>query len=137
MLPAFNEHGYLPAGIHAAPLDEVNDRFGTSTDLRRAEAQSLRWLIPLCRTAGIARLIVNGSFVTDVAEPNDVDCVLLQGDGYNELSIAAAELERGLPFLSIQVVREEAFGFLAERFFATDRAGRAKGVVEIIYDTQK
>jgi hypothetical protein len=86
----------------------------------------------MCRKAGIVRLIVNGSFVTVARDPNDVDCVLLQGPDYNDWSIMAMELERGLPFLSLQIVRQEAFDYLVECFFGTDRAGAAKGVVEVI-----
>jgi hypothetical protein len=107
-------------------------RFGAGSDIRRAEAQSLQWLLPLCRAAGIARLIVNGSFVTDVVEPNDVDCVLLQGTAYNDASPAAIELEQGLPFLSLQIVRQAAFDHLATSFFGYDRSGVAKGVVEVL-----
>jgi hypothetical protein len=131
MIPDFNDDGYLPAGIHAASIEDVVARFGVVSELRRAQAQSLRWLLPLCRDAGIRRLILNGSFVTDVDEPNDVDCVLLQGDGYNPSSVAASELEQGLPFLSLQIVRSAAFDFLVATFFGTDRAGRPKGVVEV------
>jgi hypothetical protein len=28
VIPPFNEHGYLPPGIHPATLDEVESRFG-------------------------------------------------------------------------------------------------------------
>ena len=132
MIPAFNENGYLPVGIHPATMDEINRRFGSSSEIRRAEVQSLEWLVPLCRGAGIIRLVINGSFVTDVIEPNDVDCILLQGPAYNEHSSNAGELEQGLPFLSIQIVRQAAFDYLAHSFFGTDRAGVGKGVVEVV-----
>jgi hypothetical protein len=35
MIPAFDEHGYLPAGVHPATLDEVEARFGKESELRR------------------------------------------------------------------------------------------------------
>src|SRR5207249_3519198 len=123
---------YLAPGVHPATLDEVIARFGSDSNVRRDIAQSLGWLIPLCHRAGIARLILNGSFISDVLEPNDADCVLLQGPGYNEQSIAAAELEQGLPFLSLQIVREQAFDHLVNRYFATNRSGVGKGVVEVM-----
>ena len=44
--------------------------------------ESIRWLADLAKRAGVERLIINGSFVTDVPEPNDVDCVLLIGPGF-------------------------------------------------------
>ena len=113
-------------------MDEIIDRFGRGTLIRCDQAQSLQWLLPLCRNAKISRLIVNGSFVTREPDPRDVDCVLLQGPDYNEMSIAAAELEQGLPFLSLQIVRQEAFDDLVHDFFATDRSGVPKGVVEVL-----
>jgi hypothetical protein len=58
--------------------------------------------------------------------------VLLQGPSYNEYTIAAAELEQGLPFLSMQIVRQRAFDELVDDYFATDRDGVSKGVVEVI-----
>src|SRR5882762_858722 len=131
MLPDFDQRGYLPPGVHRAEIVEVATRFGESSELRREQAESLNWLISLCKSAGIARLIVNGSFVTNVAEPNDVDCVLLIGPAYNEASEGAADLERGLPFISLQIVRETAFDELLD-FFGTDRSCANKGVVEII-----
>src|ERR1044071_5108561 len=105
MIPDFLENGYLPPGIHAASLDEVKLRFGQSSEIRRAQFQSIEWLIPICRDAGISRLVLNGSYVTDISEPNDVDCILLQGPAYNEYTTTAARLEEGLPFLSVQIVR--------------------------------
>jgi hypothetical protein len=66
MIPPFDEHGYLPPGIHPATLDEVEARFGCESELRRVQMESLRWLVDLARRAGVARLIVNGSFATEV-----------------------------------------------------------------------
>ena len=77
MIPPFNEHGYLPPGIHRASLDEIEARFGLEPELRRVQMESLRWLVEIAQRAGVERLIVNGSFATDEFEPNDVDCDLL------------------------------------------------------------
>jgi hypothetical protein len=49
MLPAFDAQGYLPPGIHQAPLDEMVDRFGRQSELRRVQMESLRWLFELAR----------------------------------------------------------------------------------------
>src|SRR5262245_38317604 len=77
MIPDFNEDGYLPSGIHPATLDEIAARFGQESELRRVQMESLIWLVDLAKRAGVQRIVVNGSFVTAVLEPNDVDCVLL------------------------------------------------------------
>ena len=63
MIPPFDEHGYLPPGIHPATLEEVGDRFGCESEVRRVQMESLRWLVDLARRAGGDRLVINGSFV--------------------------------------------------------------------------
>ncbi len=65
-------------------------------------------------------------------EPNDVDCVLLIGRGYPRDERAARELADGLPFLQLAILRRKAFQRLVDEFFATDRLGIPKGVVELI-----
>jgi len=131
MIPELDEHGNLPPGIHRATLEEIEERFGRSTEVRRAEIHSLRWLVDLARRAGIERLIVNGSFVTDVFEPNDVDCVLLMGASFPRDLRAAEELDTGLPYIHLQVVYQERFDYLVHRFFAADSRGNRKGVIEV------
>jgi hypothetical protein len=92
----------------------------------------LRWLVDLARAAGVERLVINGSFVTDVEEPNDIDCVLLMGPTFPADAGAESELLNGLPFIEIQLVRQARFTMLVERFFASDRHMRPKGMVEVI-----
>ena len=77
MIPEFNDVGYLPPGVHVASLDEIAARFGHESEIRQAQMDSIRWLVEMAKKAGVERLILNGSFVTDVFEPNDVDCALL------------------------------------------------------------
>jgi hypothetical protein len=132
MIPDFNEYGCLPKGIHAATLEEVARRFGTESELRRVQMDSLRWLVDLARVAGVQRIILNGSFTTDAAEPNDVDCLLLIGPGFPHDSSAEDELRRGLPFLDIQLVELRDFVFYSESFYATDRFSVPKGMLEIV-----
>lgn len=78
------------------------------------------------------RLVINGSFVTDVLEPNDVDCLLLIGLGFPRDRAVEAELLAGLPFLELSLVRQEDFDVMVHQFFATDRHSVAKGMVEIV-----
>jgi hypothetical protein len=131
MIPPCSEQGYLPAGIHRATLEEIDARFGQASELRRVQMESLRWLVDLGRRAGALRIVVNGSFVTDVLEPNDVDCVLLVGSDFPRDSAAEAELIAGLPFVNLEMVGAEGFQQLTERTFATDRDMIAKGMLEI------
>ncbi|NOX56992.1 MAG: hypothetical protein GXP27_21635 [Planctomycetes bacterium] len=107
-------------------------RFGSQSEVRRAQMESIRWLVALARRAGALRLIVNGSFVTDALEPNDVDCVLLVGPGFPQDRAAEHELLAGLPFLDLFLVGEAEFRLLVNQFFATDRRSVPKGMVEIV-----
>ncbi len=131
MIPPFNDDGYLPPGIHPATLEEIAARFGAESEVRQVQMQSLRWLVDLARRAGAERLVVNGSFVTDKLEPNDVDCVLLIGEGFPADAAAEAELLAGLPFVTLELVRAKPFQQLTERTFATDRNLIPKGMVEV------
>ena len=132
MIPKFNDSGYLPAGIHVASVAEIEERFGRESELRRAQMESLRWLIDLAKQAGVSRLILNGSFVTDIIEPNDVDCVLLDKQEYPKDENAEEELLEGLPFLEISILPQPDFEELVNEFFAMDRYGVPKGVVEVM-----
>jgi hypothetical protein len=132
MIPDFDARGYLPPGLHRATLEEIEQRFGRQSELRRVQMESLRWLVDMARRAGVLRLVINGSFVTDVFEPNDVDCVLLGETGFPRDVEAEGNIINGLPFLEIQMVNQEGFDFFVETVFATDRDTIPKGMVEII-----
>jgi hypothetical protein len=132
MIPAFNDDGYLPPGVYRATLAEIQERFGQESEIRRVQMESVRWLVELARRAGVHRIILNGSFVTDIMEPNDVDCVLLIGRGFSTDAAAEADLNAGLPFLELKIVREAAFDRYVAVIFGTDRNGIPKGMIEII-----
>jgi hypothetical protein len=107
-------------------------RFGQESELRQVQMESLRWLVELARRAGVKRIVVNGSFVTDKLEPNDVDCVLLIGPDFPRDAAAEAELLAGLPFINMELVDPVAFQQFTERTFATDRNLLPKGMVEVV-----
>jgi hypothetical protein len=132
MIPAFEDNGYLPPGIHRATLDEIEARFGTESELRCVQFESLTWLIHLVRRAGIQRLVIDGSFVTERFEPNDVDCILLVAPDHVLDPAALDEINEGLPFLDIHLAEPSEFALLADQLFATDRDGIPKGLVEVI-----
>jgi hypothetical protein len=132
MIPAFDERGYLSAGVHLASLDEVEARFGRQSEVRRVQMESLQWLVKLATKAGVQRLIINGSFVTERSEPNDVDCALLTGADFPRDKQAEQDILDGLPFLQIALIGQEDFDYLVDSVFATDRQQITKGVVEVI-----
>lgn len=132
MLPPFDDDGLLPTGIHIATIAEVEARFGLESEARRVQMESLHWLIDLARRVGAIRLVINGSFVTDVYEPNDVDCVLLIDETFPTDPALEKELIAGLPFLDIEIAEQVGFDDVVNSLFSTDRFHRRKGMVEII-----
>jgi len=131
MIPPFDDAGCLPPGVHPATLAEIEDRFGRASELRRVQMESVRWMVDLAIRAGVQRIVLNGSFVTDIMEPNDVDCVLLMADSEADAA-AEDELLKGLPFLEIALVGPDDFNELVRLTFATDRHGMPKGMIEVI-----
>ena len=132
MIPHFDDSGFLPPGIHSASLDEIEARFGRQSELRRVQSESVRWMADLARRAGVQRIILNGSFVSDIMEPNDVDCVLLVPPGPSADRTALRKLRAGLPFIDAAIVRSPTrFERYARGVFAADRFGQAKGMIEL------
>ena len=132
MIPPFDYSGCLPPGVHGATLAEVDARFGRQSELRRVQMESVRWMVKLAVRAGVQRIVLNGSFVTGIMEPNDVDCVLLAGSSFPRDVAAEAELLGGLPFLDIGVVGQADFDEFVNDVFAADRFGTPKGMIEVI-----
>lgn len=113
-------------------LDEVDARFGQLSELRRAQMDSIRWMVDLAERAGADRIILNGSFVTDIMEPNDVDCVLLFSERRRKNRNAFRELQTGLPFLDIALTEQSDFDDFVNEVFSADRFGVPKGMIEVI-----
>lgn len=131
MIPPFDDNGYLPIGLHRATVDEVEARHGLESEIRRVQMQSVRWLVDLAKRAGIVRLVLNSSFVTDAPEPNDVDCALLLGPDASRDAVAEAELAEGLPFVQIDLVEQPDFDIMVQEVFSSDRGGLPKGMIEV------
>src|SRR5271157_6553999 len=122
MLPLFNELGYLPSGIHPCILAELVARFGTGSPEREVETQELLGFIDWARQAGVQRVIVNGSYATDAATPQDVDLVILPGPDYPKDQQSAVDEELNWPFLHVLVAADQAdLEAWAMRDFGTDR----------------
>jgi hypothetical protein len=132
MIPDFDDHGYLPPGIHPATIEAIEKRFGRQSELRRVQMESLKWLVDLARRERIKRLVINGSFVTDIFEPNDVDCLLLTDERYPPSDSFEQEICEGFPFLEIHLVEEEDYTFFTGILYASDRYFISKGMVEVL-----
>ena len=142
-LPAFNEEGDLPPGVHGATLSEVLERFGQGSVQRCAVADRLNRLYQLAALTGqLARFVVFGSFVTAKAEPNDIDIILLMEDTFD---LAAVTGEAALVFQHLEAqARFGASVFWTRRsgamggeqamieYWQVRRQGGHRGIVEIL-----
>jgi hypothetical protein len=139
-IPPFRPDGYLPEGLYLATEAEVTFRFGASSRRRRRLALRLRrWIQPGRQVRG-QRLLVDGSFVTAKANPNDLDAVILLPQNFEQQ--VAEGLEPALELEEMLLTRRPEEIFAAEdehdwnewvEFFSRTREadGRRKGLVEI------
>ncbi len=141
MIPPFDpDTGNLQPGVHDATWAEVVARYGTSPD-RLVLLAGLKAALDALRVAGCQRAYIDGSFVTDKAQPADFDgCWEVEGVDLDRLDPVLK------PFTNRREAQKRAFGgelFPADwsadatgthflEFFQRDRdAGRPKGIIAI------
>ena len=85
-IPALNEEGLLPAGLHECTLEELRVLFGRfqGNDVRgRLFAQLAGLMGELMRCELVAAVVVDGSFVTAKPAPNDIDLLFALKPGHD------------------------------------------------------
>ena len=118
MIPDFND-GVLPEGVHTCTLEEIAERFGRfdRSNRRQRLTQALMRYIREVRNLRIAdALIIDGSFVTMKAEPNDIDLILVLRRAPNpgqelipaEYNVASKSMVRSLYGFDIRAVTESS-----------------------------
>ncbi len=109
--------GLLPAGIHPATMDEIRRVFGSSNDVRANLCDGLAEFIELARSFGLFEaIVIDGSFVTDVATPDDIDAVLILPGSRLRTLMQRSDYER----LDNAIVRER---FRIDLFIDPDHDG--------------
>ena len=140
MIPAFRSDGYLPEGLHLASEAEVTFRFGSSSPRRRRVVLRLRRWVELARSTRARRLVIDGSFVTDKRDPEDIDAVVLLPVNFQ--AQVEEGIESALELEQMLLTRQPEEIFAAEdeadwndwlEFFGRTREvdSRRKGLVEI------
>lgn len=80
MIPPFNDDGCLPEGIYDCAIDEAAERLGSfqSSDRRPQLWARFTEFIREAKGCGFMEaVLVGGSFVTAIPEPNDINLVLV------------------------------------------------------------
>jgi hypothetical protein len=143
VLPRFTKYGDLPPGVHVAGWREIEGRFGIQNPVRKRAAATLRLLHALARRTGcLSRFYVFGSFVSAIAEPRDVDVLLIMTRAFRVEDCAAdcaplfSHLQAQARYgASVFWLREgllsasEMTGFLDA--WQTKRGGAPRGIVEV------
>jgi hypothetical protein len=71
-IPPFDERGYIPPGIYETDEAEFSRRFGFNS-YRQQLLTGLKAALTSLKQAGSNRVYIGGSFITDKAEPGDID----------------------------------------------------------------
>jgi hypothetical protein len=118
-IPAFNEFGLLPEGVHDATLEETESRFGCfrESDRRpRLWAQFKEFFREAKTSGGALFILLNGSFVTARPDPNDIDLLLVLHAGHDfhrdlspsEYNVLSAQRVKRRHRLDMLVARENS-----------------------------
>lgn len=137
-IPALQENGELPPGEHEASLDEVEMVYGTSTDRRKLLMRGLREAASRFELAGVTTLWINGSFITDKDEPNDIDgcweyTTSVSIEKLDPIFLGSRDAMKekyGLDFFIANIV-EAGSGLPFPKFFQLNRDGDPKGIIVI------
>ena len=137
-IPAVQPNGELPPGEHQASLDEIEARYGVSTDCRKLLMQGLRKAASNFKLSGVSTLWINGSFITDKEEPNDIDGCWEYTPAIDTKKLdpvflgSRKEMQNkyGLDFFIANII-EAGSGLPFPKFFQVNRDGDPKGIIVV------
>ena len=131
-LPPRLVDGTLPPGQHQiARLDVILAAFPGTTARRQLLDAALRRLVEVVsRLAMATRLVIDGSYITGKAEPEDIDIALLSTGAGETATLQRLQAE-GVDLVLLDVfVATSHTGFDGwVQFFSASRTGHDRGVV--------
>jgi hypothetical protein len=129
LIPPFDERGYLPPGTYETDEVEFSRRFGFNS-YRQQLLIGLKAALVSLKQGGCERVYIGGSFITDKAEPGDIDGCF-EGLFINENTIDPIFIDSDLDAQKAKYGVELVLGSNRAGFFQTDRYGNSKGIVVI------
>lgn len=139
-IPNLNNDGELVPGEHQATLDEVETKYGSANGRRKKLMKGLRDAVQNFEASGINTIWINGSFITDKNEPNDIDGCWEYHSGVDLKKLDPVFFSRtgreemrskyGLDFFIANIVEMES-GLPFPKFFQKNRNGNPKGIIKI------
>ena len=139
-IPTLQENGFLPPGLYLADLEEIWERFGSTSERRQMLFSRLRTFVELAIHVEALRMFVDGSYVTAKTNPEDVDVVIWVGEKFLELLEKGDEKALNLELMFLTREPKEAFAVFDEDgwnawldFFSSirNREDEWKGLVEV------
>ena len=144
-IPNLSHDGFLPAGVHECPLEELEQRFGRfqlSTCRMKLMAKLAEYMAEVGGTGMVCFVLVDGSFGTDKAEPNDIDLVLVLPAHHDftalvrpfEYNVLSRRMVRKRFAFDVLVAREDSAEFDEYlQFFQQIRGetNRQKGILKV------
>ena len=145
-IPDLDHDGFLPAGVHECTLDELEQRFGgfeLSTCRMKLMAKLAEYVMELRGTGMVHFVLVDGSFVSAKAEPNDIDLVLVLPNSHDftrvvrpfEYNVLSRRMVRKRFAFDVLVAREDSAEFDEYvQFFQQVRGEpyRQKGILKVM-----
>jgi len=137
-IPKLQDNSELPEGEHLASLDEIEAVYGSFTGRRKELMKGLRDASTNLEAAGVRTIWINGSFVTDKKEPNDIDGCW-EYTQQVDISILdpvflgnRGEMKRkyGLDFFIANIIEADT-GLPFPKFFQKNRDGDPKGIIVV------
>ena len=137
-IPAVLPNGELPPGEHQASLDDIEARYGVSTDCRKLLMQGLQKAARNFELSGVSTLWINGSFITDKEEPNDIDGCWEYTSAIDTKKLdpvflgSRKEIKKkyGLDFFIANFI-EAGSGLPFPKFFQVNSNGDPKGIIVV------
>lgn len=140
MIPAFDQRGLLPPGLHDTSISEIRSTLGF-TARRDGLVDGLeRYIHVWDSSKSLDHLIIDGSFVTSKPEPCDIDMILVP-HRRALFSSTFGDLAKALcydrPFTKAEfgceafVVASSADLDAWLNFFKCDRQGNVRGLLQL------
>jgi hypothetical protein len=140
-IPPLTSDGLLPAGLHDCTLDEIRSAFGPYGRRRALFLRLAEFVEDAKRSGRVAEVIVDGSFVTSVLEPGDIDLAiavierqeqgLLRPIEYNVLSKRRVKKKYDFDILAAPVGSPELAANVEFFSQVKNRPGAIKGVLRV------
>jgi hypothetical protein len=138
MIPDFNKHGNLPAGIYRESIDDIEKRFGLNSKKRISLFSNFRNFLELIMPfkTNIKQFILDGSFVTAKENPGDIDCIILINNNTILTPETIDKLANAKKLYNIHLFIFKEINISNYKkfldFFSKNRDLKPKGVLEVL-----